>query len=106
MFVGEDPVCDTASAIIRPNILLDRDINAVFAVFGFVAAMPVTVGSTTVVTATAFVNVGVEQGYQAPEVADGKHGTPIDMYSYGVVRMLVLVGFATHYIRNCATGCA
>ena len=53
MFVGEDPVCDTASAIIRPNILLDRDINAVFAVFGFVAAMPVTVGSTTVVTATA-----------------------------------------------------
>ena len=85
---GEDPVCDNSSSIHRPNILLDRVLNAVLADFGFVAAMPVDVGSTTVVNATASSMLVWSRGYQAPEVADGKHGTPIDVYSYGVVRML------------------
>ena len=55
--------------------------------------MPVAVGSTTVVTATASSMLVWSRGYQAPEVADGKHGTPIDVYSYGVVRIYVVGGW-------------
>ena len=34
-----------------PNVLLDAELRAVVADFGFVSALPETVGSTTVVTA-------------------------------------------------------
>ena len=53
--------------------------------FGFVAPMPSTIGSTTVVTAAGTSLLAWSRGYQAPELSDGKHGPPIDIYSYGVV---------------------
>ena len=69
----------------RQNILLDGGLNPVLADFGFVMPLPSTVGSTTVVTAAGASVLAFSRGYQAPEVLDGKHGTPSDVYSYGVV---------------------
>lgn len=69
----------------RQNILLDRALNPVVADFGFVAAMPPSVGSTTVVTAAGAALLALSRGYHAPEVADGKHGAASDAYSYGVI---------------------
>ena len=66
-------------------MLLDGALNPVVADFGFVAAMPSSVGSTTVVMAAGAALLALSQGYHAPEVADGRHGPPSDAYSYGVV---------------------
>ena len=68
-----------------PNILLDADRKGVVADFGFVTALPVTIGSTCVVTAAGALSLAWSRGYLAPEVADGKHGVSSDVYSYGVV---------------------
>ena len=53
--------------------------------FGFVTALPESVGSTTVVTAAGALSLAWNRGYLAPEISDGKHGVASDVYSYGVV---------------------
>ena len=68
-----------------PNILLDADRKGVVADFGFVTALPETIGSTTVVTAAGALSLAWSRGYLAPEVSDGKHGVSSDVYSYEVV---------------------
>ena len=57
----------------------------VVADFGFVTALPETIGSTTVVTAAGALSLTWSRGYLAPQVSDGKHGSSSDVYSYGVV---------------------
>ena len=64
---------------------MDGRLNPVLADFGFVMPMPSIVGNTTVVTAAGALVLDFSRGYQAPEVLDGKHGTPSDVYIYGVV---------------------
>ena len=59
--------------------------------FGFVLALPETVGSTTIVTAAGVLSLAWSRGYIAPEVTDGKHSPASDVYSYGVVRKLFIV---------------
>ena len=68
--------------------------RAVVADFGFVLALPEAVGSTTVVTAAGALSLAWTRGYIAPEVTDGKHGTASDVYSYGVVNLDIICGFA------------
>ena len=72
------------SCLHSPNILLDVDLKAVVADFGFVTALPESVGSTTVVTAAGALSLAWSRGYLAPEISDGKHGIASDVYSYGV----------------------
>ena len=74
-----------------PNVLLARGS------FGFVSALPETVGSTTVVTAAGALSLAWSRGYIAPEVADGKHGAANDIYNYGVVRRWSIVALARNY---------
>ena len=72
-------------------MLLDEGMRAVVADFGFVSALPETVGSTTVVTAAGALCLAWSRGYIAPEVTDGKHSAASDVYSYGVVSLLLFV---------------
>ena len=65
--------------------MLDETFNAVITDFGFVTPLPTTIGSTALVTAAGTMTVTKNKGYLAPEIADGKHGVPSDIYSYGVV---------------------
>ena len=53
--------------------------------FSFVAAMPSSLGSTTVVAAARAALLALSRGYHAPEVADGRHGALSDVYRYDVV---------------------
>ena len=64
---------------------LSSNLNAVIADFGFVTALPESVGSSTVVTSASALSLAWSRGYLAPEVSDGKHGVASDVYSYGVV---------------------
>ena len=80
-----------------PNVLLDAELRAVVADFGFVSALPETVGSTTVVTAAGALSLAWSRGYIAPEVTDGKHGAASDVYSYGVVRRWCIVALVRNY---------
>ena len=50
---------------------MDASLNPVVADFGFVTAMPSSVGSTTVVTAAGAALLAWSRGYHAPEVPDG-----------------------------------
>ena len=89
------PYDDIVLFFCSSNILLDSDLRAIIADFGFVSALPECVGSTTVVTAVGAMSLAWSRGYLAPEVADGKHGVSTDVYSYGVVGFLcvgMLVG--------------
>jgi len=77
--------------IFSPNILPDDKYNAKCKLgdFGFVTALPVCIGSTTLVTVVGTVALAGTWGYLPPEFTDGKHGVQSDVYSYGVVSALM-----------------
>lgn len=67
----------------RSNILLDGNLSAKVADFGFCIQMPERKGNKTLVTAVHALP-GTD-GYRPPEYGDGKYGVFSDVYSYGVV---------------------
>ena len=71
---------------------MDGTLNAVIADFGFVTPLPMTIGSTTLVTAAGAMTLAQNRGYLAPEITDGKHGVHSDIYSYGVVSPFDKIG--------------
>ena len=64
------------------NILLDENLNAKVADFGFGIPQPIQVGSTQVITF-----LPSNRGYLAPEYFDVPVGPYTDVYSYGVVSL-------------------
>ena len=58
---------------------MDAGLNAVIADFGFVTPLPITVGSTTLVTAAGALTLAWSRGHLALEVTDGKHGVSSGM---------------------------
>ena len=51
------------------------------------------IGSTTLVTPVGAMTLARNRGYPAPEIADGQHGVPSDIFSYGVVSASTLQKF-------------
>ena len=76
----------TTVALYRQNILLDANLVAKLADFGFPMELPTALeNSGTLVTAVSGCRMGWTRGYMAPEFTLGRHGPPSDVYSYGVV---------------------
>ena len=69
-------------------------------IFGFVTALPESIGSTTVVTAASALSLAWSRGYLAPEISDRKHGAASDVYSYRVV-IFCLVNARMLYRLGC-----
>lgn len=80
---------------------MDAGLNAVIADFGFVTPLPITVGSTTLVTAAGALTLAWSRGHLALEVTDGKHGVSSDVYSYGVVRVKYVYTWRVHQCHIC-----
>ena len=67
----------------RSNILLDENLKAKLADFGFSIQLPERKANKTLVTATQ--GLPATDGYRPPEYSDGKYSVLSDVYSYGVV---------------------
>ena len=67
------------------NILLDDAFTPKVADFGFLTPLPQQVGATSLMTVAGAIGLAGTRGYVAPEYNDGKRGTKIDVYSYGIV---------------------
>ena len=67
----------------RSNILLDENLKAKLADFGFSIQLPERKANKTLVTATQ--GLPGTDGYRPPEYSDGKYSVLSDVYSYGVV---------------------
>ena len=57
--------------------------------FGFVTPTSTNVGCTTVVTAAGAIGLAGSRGYTPPEFNDGKRSPLSDVYSYGVVSIII-----------------
>ncbi len=65
----------------RQNILLDANLSARLADFGFALEAIENTGGTLVTAVSGF-RMGWTRGYMAPEFTLGRHGPPSDVYSY------------------------
>ena len=90
-------VYSVTSIVCRHNILLDSQMMAKVADFGFVTPAPLNIGGTAVVTAVGAIGLAGTRGYTAPEYTSGKRGPLSDVYSYGVVSLSLLSHVGLNY---------
>ena len=69
------------------NILLDDHFTAKISDFGFALHLPQVQQNKTMVTAPLIART---EGYFPPEITSGKFSDKSDVYSYGVVRHLLM----------------
>lgn len=87
-------------ALHRQNILLDGNLSATLADFGFAMELPTALkNSGTLVTAVSGCRMGWTRGYMAPEFTLGRHEPPSDVYSYGVVNVERTVRYPCVYSK-------
>ena len=78
-----------ASIDCSSNILISKHGEGLICDFGFSITLPERRKGKTLVTAAKNLPIPATVGYMPPEYCEGKYSTWSDVYSYGIVRLLM-----------------
>ena len=73
------------------NILLDAEYRAKIADFSVINLLPQKVGSTYFISVGGIHALSSSRGYLPPEYGDGYEGVETDVYSFGIVRIRIII---------------